>query len=170
MLASLNIMINYSQLILYLPSIQKPGHLWTDPEFNQGFAWSPGIVSFGVPEDAFVCDVEIDVKGAFTLSPDAISCIQVPFDINESPLQVGSVFFYDPVDVPKAKYSLFYEVLPGARRIWEMEVDGTQQSGNVDYILKLWFVPDESNHYEIIKMGGAVRSDKVLERVSPINV
>lgn len=167
MLASLSIMINYGQLILYLPSVERPGHLWGDPELQQGFAWSPGIVSLGVPEHAFICTIEVEMTAAFTLSPDAISCLRVPFNVTETPVQVGSVFEYQPVNIQKGPYSLFYEVLPG-RGTWEIEEDGEKESGDVDYVIKLWFVPDETDEFEILKTGGAVHTDKVLSRLTKL--
>lgn len=167
MLASLSVMINYGQLILYLPSVERPGHVWGEPELQQGFAWSPGIVSLGIPEHAFICTVEIDVVEAFTPSPDAISCLRVPFNLYATPVQVGSVFEYEPVDVPKGRYSLICEVLPG-QGIWEIETGEEKEIGDIDHVIKLWFVPGETDVFEILKTGGAVYSGKVLSRFTEL--
>lgn len=167
MLASFNVMINYGQLILYLPFVKRPGHMWAEPELEQGFAWSPGIVSFGVPEHAFVCTVEIELTDAFNLSADAICGLQVPFDVTETPVQVGSIFEYEAVDIEKGKYSLVYEVLPG-RGTWEIEVEGEKESGDVDYVIKLWLLPSDLNVFEVLKVGGPVHSDKILSRLTDL--
>lgn len=167
MIASLNVLINYSQLILYLPSIERPGHVWGDAELDQGFAWSPGIVSFSVPEHAMVCTVEIDTVSAFNMSADAISCVRVPFKVDESPLFVGSVFFYDPVDLGFGDYSLYYEVIPGSGTA--KISNGTQDEiFNIDYVLKVSFLEENDGDFEILKSGGAVHSDKVLSRLSEL--
>lgn len=165
MLSSLSVMINYGQLILYLPSVERPGHVWGEPELQQGFAWSPGIVSFGIPEHAFICTVEIEVVDTFSLSPDAISCLRVPFDVCEAPVQIGSVFAYDAVDIPMGRYSLICEILPGYGT-WEIETDGEKESGDIDYVINLRFMTGESDLFDILKAGGAVHSDKILNRLS----
>jgi hypothetical protein len=167
MLASLSVMINYSQLVIYQPFVQRPGHVWGDSELDQGFAWSPGIVSLGVPEHAFICLVEIETTNDFKLSDDAISCLRVPFDVSENPVNVGSVFFYDPVEIDKGPYSLIYEVLPG-RGTWEIEENGQKETGENSYVLKLWLVPGENETFEILKVGGAIHTDKVLSRLSSL--
>ncbi len=167
MLASLHIMINHSQLIMYLPSVERPGHIWGDAELDQGFAWSPGIVSLGVPEHAFICLVQIDVVRDFELSSDAISCVRVPFEIDKSPVFVGSVYHYDPVYVESGKYSLYYEAFPG---------QGTARIGNcgqmevveISNILKISLVPNGGDAFEVLKAGGRVQSNKVLSRLSEI--
>lgn len=164
MLASLNVLINYGQLILYLPSVDRPGHLWGEPEMQQGFAWSPGIVSFGVPEHAFICTVEIEMVDAFRTSPDAISCLRVPFDVSETPVQIGSIFEYEPVDIPTGAYSLMCEVLPG-RGTWEIDTDDQKEIGDIDHVIKISLARGDSDIFEVLKTGGAVFSDKVLSRL-----
>lgn len=167
MIASLNVMINYSQLIMYLPSIERPGHVWGDAELDQGFAWSPGIVSFSVPEHAMVCAVEIEAVSSFKMSLDAISCIRIPFTVDENPVFVGSVFFYDSVDIAFGEYGLFYEVIPGKGTA--KINDGSQdQIVDIDYVLKISLVEGAEIDFEILKSGGAVHSDKVLRRLSEL--
>jgi Competence protein J (ComJ) len=167
MLASLDVLINYSQLILYQPSIERPGHVWGDAELDQGFAWSPGIVSFGVPEHALVCRVEISIASSFEISADAISCLRVPFSIDESTTYVGSVFHYNSVKIDFGKYALFYEVLPGSGTA-TIENAGQTETVELSFVLKLCFVPDRSDTFEIVRSGGAVHSDKVLSRLSDL--
>ena len=167
MIASLNVLINYSQLILYLPSSERPGHVWGEAELVQGFAWSPGIVSLSVPEHAMVCAVGIEAVSSFKMSPDAISCIRVPFTVDENPVFAGSVFFYEPVDIEFGNYSLYYEVIPG---IGTAKInDGSQdQVFDIDYILKISLAQEPDSDFKILKAGGAVHSDKVLSRLSEL--
>lgn len=167
MLASLSVMINYGQLVIYLPSVKRPGHLWGDNELKQGFAWSPGIVSLAVPEHAFICLVEVDIARDFKLSGDAICCLRVPFDIFETPVYVGSIFNYDPVKIENGKYSLIYEVLPG-RGTWEIDSDGVKEKGENSYVLKIWLVPSDDGSFEILKAGGPIQTDQVLSRLSDL--
>jgi hypothetical protein len=167
MLISLNMMINYGQIILYFPSVERPGHQWGDAEQLQGFAWSPGIVSLAVPEHAFMCIVNIDIVSDYQLDPGAISAIRVPFEINETPVFVGSIFHYDEVDLAPDKYSMFAELLPGVGT-WEIDSDGVKEQGEFDYIVNLKFVSDKSNSFEILQTGGAVNSDRVLSRLTEL--
>ncbi|MHC1550371.1 competence protein ComJ [Phyllobacterium sp. K27] len=167
MLTSLSVMINYGQLIIYLPSVKRPGHLWGENELKQGFAWSPGIVSLAVPEHAFICLVEIEIANDFKLSLDAISCLRVPFDISETPVNVGSIFHYDQITIEQNKYSLIYEVLPG-RGTWEIDENGEKEQGENSYVLKIWLIPGEDDSFEILKTGGAVETDKILSRLTEL--
>ncbi|MEF2074919.1 competence protein ComJ [Consotaella aegiceratis] len=165
MLASLDVMISYGQLVIYLPSIQHPGHLWSDDELDQGFAWSPGIVSLGVPEHAFICLVNIDVANDFKLASNAISCLRVPFDIFETPVYVGSIYHYEAVKIKNGRYQLFYEVLPG-QGTWEIYSNGKKDQGKYSYILNIVLVPGENDYFEILKVGGSIHTDKFLSRLS----
>ncbi|MDK4706611.1 competence protein ComJ [Rhizobium sp. CNPSo 4062] len=167
MLATFSVMINYGQLIVYLPSVNRPGHIWGDDELDQGFAWSPGIISLGVPEHAFICRVDVEIISTFSVSPDAISCLRVPFNIHETPVYIGSVFYYESVNIDNGPYSLIYEVLPG-EGTWEIESAGKKEYGENSYAIKLCLIPGEDDRFEIIKPGGAIHTHKILSRLSKL--
>lgn len=157
-----DVMVNYGQVTVHLPSIERPGHEWGDAELEQGFAWSPGIVSLGVPEHCEDCRVEVLVAPAATLSPDAISAVSVPFTIPASPILVGSVFHFDEVAIAPGDYTLVTEILPVTG---DADTDSEYEPS---HLLRLHFSPGGDGAPAILKAGGAVRSERVLAERSAL--
>ncbi|MGU3494787.1 competence protein ComJ [Xanthobacteraceae bacterium A53D] len=164
-IAAFDLMVNYGQIIVHLPSVERPGHAWGDAELAQGFAWSPGLASFGVPHHAFMCRVNVSVAPAHTLAADAISSVRVPFAVTDGPVMVGSVFHYDPVDLPTGRYALVFETTPGVGT-YRFEDEGEIIEGDYDFTAHLVFMPDQAEVFEILKMGGTVESDRVLSSLT----
>lgn len=165
MIAALDIQINYGQLVLYLPSVERPGHRWEDDHLRQGFCWSPGIVSFSVPEHAEMCRVTIDLLPGYTPAFDAISAVRVPFAVTESPAMLGSVFHYDEVDIPRGSYELVFEARPGEG---SYRLDDIEEEIPYSYGLRLIFIPAASPTFRILKAGGPVTSRDVLRETAEL--
>lgn len=86
---------------------------WTDQHTAQGFAWSPGGVSFGVPGDAGASRLDVFRATAFTLDPMCLWAVQVPFEIKSGEFMVGSVIDPERVHVERGRYELNFLARPG---------------------------------------------------------
>lgn len=148
-LADFPIGIDYTQVLVVTASHPRPGLLWTDDHVAQGFAWSEGLASFGVPDHDGLCRLQLEAAEAIALAPDAISAVQVPFTIVEA-IELGSVFERRKAELPLGAYALIFQILPG---------DDTAA-----FILRLTFVPAENPDFAILKPGGDITATTVLRR------
>lgn len=147
MLAEFSIYVEYTQILVYISSHQRPGLIWTDEHTAQGFAWSEGIVSFGVPDHDGECLLRVDA-GERPRTTDVLWSVQVPFVVSE-PLRIGTVFDVRNVDVPRGTYNLVFQALAG--------------NDDYTYIIDLIFAPSDNPSFLIIEKGGGIESDVVLK-------
>jgi len=149
MISSFSVFVSYTQILVQLAGHPAPGLLWTDDHVAQGFAWSEGVVSFGVPDHDGECLIEVRQDHAATVDPDAIWAIQVPFLVSE-PLLIGTVFDMRPVTVAEGRYNLVFEALPGR--------------DDFAFVLRLTFVKTAAVQFEILKKGGELSTSIVLRK------
>lgn len=142
--------IDYGQLVVHARRRAGAGLLWADEDVAQGFVWSEGYVAFGVPDHDGECRVTVEVAGGVVLDPRALWAVQVPFVVDES-VCVGTLFAVRDVAVPKGRYGLLFQALPG--------------DGGCAYALRLSFSPDDAAQFRIVKKGGDVTADVVVSRV-----
>lgn len=148
-LADFPITIDYAQVLVFTASHPRPGLLWTDQHVAQGFAWSEGIVSFGVPDHDGECRLQLEVAETITVAPDAISAVQVPFTIAED-IKLGSVFELREAELPLGTYELAFQILPGDEEF--------------AYVLRLTFAATDTPDFAILKPGGDVTATEILRR------
>jgi hypothetical protein len=132
--------------------LSRPGLLWDDGHVAQGFAWSDGIVSFGVPDHDRQCLVRVETSKTLSVEAAALWALQTPFSVDASPLKIGTIGNMRNVDVPAGKYDLIFHALPG------------EAVGNYAFLLKLSFVPTETPDFRILKQGDELTTDHVLRR------
>ncbi|SCX19021.1 MULTISPECIES: competence protein ComJ [Agrobacterium] len=144
----------YTQVVVHLPNLPRPGLLWDDAHVDQGFAWSEGIVSFGVPDHDGECLIRIDVADAVKVEADAEWAVQTPFDASVSPLKIGTIANMRDVAVPNGLYNLVFQALPGS----------VIPEAEFAFLLLLTFVPATSPSFEILKQGEELATDTVLRR------
>jgi hypothetical protein len=154
-------MLNYGQVTISLPSVERPGHLWEEGHLRQGFAWSDGLASFGVPEHAETCRMDVRLVSDHEVDPRCISSVCVPFDAREGRALIGSVFGAEEVELPPGRYQLIFDVMPG-EGTWSLEEDGQSISGEYSYLITIGFRPSAAPGFAILKAGGAVQSETVL--------
>lgn len=156
MIDSFDVFVSYTQILVHLAGHQTPGLLWTDDHVAQGFAWSQGIASFGVPDHDGEVRLNIRQVAAVAVQDAAIWAVQVPFAVTE-PLMIGTVFDMRPVTVPNGVYALVFEALPG---------DAEKE---LAYVLDLSFVPmDDAPGFAILKQGGELTTDTVLQQTADL--
>lgn len=142
----------YTQVVVHLPGLPRSGLLWNDDHVGQGFAWSEGIVSFGVPDHDGQCLIRVDNADSIEVNDSAEWAVQTPFDVSGTPLKIGSIGNMKDVKVPLGKYNLMFEAFPGA------------SAGDYAFMLNLIFVPAEAPEFKILKQGVELTTDKVLRR------
>ena len=71
MIAEFPITVLYTQVVVHLADLPRPGLLWDDDHVAQGFAWSEGIASFGVPDHDGECLLSVDVAEAVNIGEDS---------------------------------------------------------------------------------------------------
>ncbi|MDQ1194423.1 competence protein ComJ [Agrobacterium sp. SORGH_AS 787] len=153
MIAEFPLTVLYTQVVVHLADLPRPGLLWDDEHVNQGFAWAEGIVSFGVPDHDGQCFLRIDLTETFELDPEAEWAVQTPFEVTR-PLKVGTIANMHDVVVPNGLYNVVFQALPGSQAPLE----------GMAYLLSITFVPTSNPSFEILKQGLELATDKVLRR------
>ena len=151
-LAEIPVMIDYGQLVVFVPSVPRAGLLWTDEHVRQGFAWAPGIVCFGISDHDGYDLVRIEAAGDQAIAPEALWAIRVPLEVQRDGVEVGTVGIHENVSVPEGRYSLVFQALPGTGM-----PDDEASGAPCAHILHLKFCP-----VEIVKQGSELQTDKVL--------
>ena len=149
MLSEFSLFILYSQVLVHLTNHPSPGLIWSDEHVAQGFAWSKGLVAFGIPDHDGECLVRVIQAEDMALAGDSLWAVQVPFEVTEQ-LQIGTVALIQPVEVPVGKYALLFEARPG--------------DDAFTFIFNLRFVPSEAPEFIILKQGGELETNQVLRR------
>lgn len=152
--AEFAVMVFYGQILIFVQGLPRPGLLWTSEHAAQGFAWAPGIVSFGVPDHDGESLIQVKVAPDIAIEPRALWAIRVPFEVPALPLQIGTVGDMAEIDVSPGRYSLVFEALPG----------NTVKEPVEGFALRLTFCADPHPDFEILRRGGDLATDKVLRR------
>lgn len=111
-MAELTLDVSYSQLAVFLSTLQQPFNDWNAQHFAQGFAWRDGSVSFRTLDESGKIRLTIGTTSQFEpdLSP-AIRVVRVPFHVPpETDIEVGSPVFESTVfALPVGDYELTFE-------------------------------------------------------------
>ena len=81
MIAEFFLTVLYSQITVAAPEAAAHGLLWSDDHVAQGFAWSPGFVSFGVPDHDGQVKVMVRRSHGFQPTAQTLWAVQTPFDV-----------------------------------------------------------------------------------------
>ncbi|MGL4968302.1 MAG: competence protein ComJ [Inquilinus sp.] len=154
MLAELAVMVDYGQVLIFVQGLPRPGLLWTPDHVAQGFAWAPGIVSFGVPDHDGESLIQVEVASDMPLDVEALWAIRVPFKVPTPLLHIGTVGAMEDVHVPQGSYSLVFEAFPGT----------IVKEHDYGFVLRLAFCADPDPDFEILRKGGDLTTDRVLRR------
>lgn len=101
---------SYSQISVFLPSLNQPFNDWSERHVKQGFAWRNHSVSFRMLQEEGLCKLSIIVDSEFKPNTSAIRAFAVPFEIDNNEVEIGSITDSRCFDVPSGQYALYVEV------------------------------------------------------------
>jgi hypothetical protein len=146
---SFSIFVEYAQILVFIASHPAPGLLWEDDHVSQGFAWSEGLVSFGVPDHDDECLLNISREEKVSIDESALWAVQTPFIVSE-PLEIGTVLDTRKMQVPYGTYNLIFEALPA--------------TDLYSYVINLKFVESNEPEFAVLKKGQEITTDNILRR------
>ncbi|MBB4005553.1 competence protein ComJ [Aurantimonas endophytica] len=158
MLANFLMTVLYTQITVATPPGPIPALLWTDDHVAQGFAWSPGFVSFGIPDHDGDVRVSVLRDVAFGIDAGTLWAVQTPIKVVGPGIEVGTVGYEHAVAVPPGHYNLVFE----ARHPEAGEVE------EVAYAVRLHFIETSSPTFAILKTGEDVTAERVLSETAEI--
>lgn len=135
---------SYSQLCVFLSSLQQPFNDWQQAHVDQGFAWRSGSASFRTLEEEGEHLIELAVsKQAVAVSEAAVRVIEVPFDIpSDGDIEIASISDSTPISLPPGKYMLRCE-------LFEMNEDGA-------FPVRLTFIASTSDEFKVVRADDAL--------------
>jgi len=108
-----------------------------------------GIYCFGVPDYDGEVLVGVEMVEGGSFDPEALWAVQVPFYVH-GPVQIGTLFDTQSVDVPEGSYNFIYPALAGTE--------------DYSYVLRVRFSLNDTPQFRILKKGGEITTDTVLRR------
>jgi hypothetical protein len=149
LIAEFNVTVTHAQVFVF----ERPpkAYEWTDDHVAQGFLFSPGDVSFGVPDHDGVCRIQIYSNEKFVPDDLCLWAVQVPFQVSGDYIRVGTVPETREVHIDRDNYNLTFSVYGG-------HVIGDDCA----FLLKLFFSNDTGPSFDIIKKGIGITTDRVL--------
>lgn len=154
MILKTSVMISYGQILVFSSDLPRPGLLWTDAHGAQGFAYAPGIVSFGVPDHDGQCLLQVDIVDEIRLTKNALWAICVPFTVHLAPLIAGVIGQPNRIRIKPNKYNMVFEILPASN------LHGRQYF----YTLRILFCPSKNADFAILKFGYGLTSKRILKK------
>ncbi|MBB3951880.1 competence protein ComJ [Aureimonas jatrophae] len=156
MLAQFLLTVLYTQITVAVPETPAGGLLWTDDHVAQGFAWSPGIASFGVPDHDGQVRITVERSESFRLDAGTLWAVQTPFDVGAAPVGIGTVGDERAVAVPAGRYNL----------VFEARTPRSASDTDIAYDLHLHFLETPTPSFAILKQGDQIETDHVLSTLA----
>ena len=115
-MAIFQVIVSYSQISVFDPSLSEPFNNWTSGHVAQGFAWRPGSASFKTLSESGTYHIELLSDGKeIPVSPNAIRIVEVPFLApGDGSIEVGSISDGHRLRLPPGPYQLRFEALRGS--------------------------------------------------------
>jgi hypothetical protein len=105
------IMVSYSQLAVFDPSLERPFNEWTRGHVAQGVSWRPGSVSFRTIQEGGRHLIMVSVEAnQVEPEPAVIRAIDVPFEVPPGgAVEIGSISESTLFELPPGLYQLRFE-------------------------------------------------------------
>jgi len=155
---SFSLHVLYSQLCVFVSSLQQPFNDWLQAHVDQGFSWRAGSASFRTLEEEGPHLVELEVsKQPTEVSKDAIRVIEVPFEVPpDGNIEVASISESVPLSLVAGSYTL---------RCAFFKKD---ESGLLP--VRLTFIPSNAARFEVVRADDELRPpQELLKEASPAN-
>lgn len=108
-MTTFNISVSYTQVAVFLSSLEKPYNNWSERHVAQGFSWRPGSVSFRAFDDGDI-EISVSIQSEYRESMAAERIIRVPFHVPPNAIiEIGSIFDTTQVEVPSGDYAVIFE-------------------------------------------------------------
>lgn len=108
--------VDYGQICVFDPDLERPYNDWTDEHVRQGFSWRDGAVSFAVD-----CNGEATIEVLVSSPPVDLAprgWIVVPFTAVEA-VEIGGIMSTQVVPLASGRYALhFVERDEGVYALW----------------------------------------------------
>jgi hypothetical protein len=113
---NIEISVDYGQVCVFDPNLEKPFNDWESIHNRQGFTWRDTSVSFAV-FDQSAWDFDLIVgKFNVTLVHDFVRLIKVPFEIKQNHVEIGSVINSTVYSMPAGIYKLYFGIKKPTKR------------------------------------------------------
>ncbi|WP_024677617.1 competence protein ComJ [Pseudomonas syringae] len=117
-----NVYLSYSQLCVFLSSLDQPYNDWSDLSYAQGFSWRVGSASFRLLVEEGDHKVNIFINEEVPLlMPGVVRAFMVPFTVKGKNIEIGSISDAIHLELPEGDYALcvefFSPVLNGVNEV-----------------------------------------------------
>jgi hypothetical protein len=104
--------LSYSQLCVFLTSLDHPFNYWSDRNYSQGFAWRRGSASFRALVEDGDHQINIFINEAVpAISENCVRCFLVPFDASDGNIEIASISDSIALQIPSGDYALQVEFI-----------------------------------------------------------
>jgi hypothetical protein len=106
-----SVLVLYSQVTVFDPSLERPFNDWTDKHVAQGFSWRPRSAAFRTIAEDGPHLVAVLVDSAQSDQPTgADRIIDVPFEVRaDGRVEIGSISASSVLEIPRGSYALRFE-------------------------------------------------------------
>lgn len=106
------IYLSYSQICIFISSLQNPFNDWSHRNFTQGFSWRPGSASFRSLVEEGEHKINFFINEPIpTISENYVRVFQVPFKTPDGNIEIASISDTKSIEIPAGTYSLRVEFL-----------------------------------------------------------
>ncbi len=128
--------ISYTQFVVCEANMINPFNEWTHGQYNQGFSWRKGSVSFGTFHSG-LCNITVEARRTWQDNSRATRIIVVPFEVPEDGIEIISTES-KLFDIPPGKYELYFSAIRG------------EAEGDIDSY-EIYFVPNSNPVGKILR-------------------
>ncbi|KAA0945251.1 MULTISPECIES: competence protein ComJ [unclassified Pseudomonas] len=116
--------VSYSQICVFLSSLDHPYNDWSDRSYSQGFAWRVGSASFKTLVDEGDHKINLFINEEKPpLSAGVVRAFRVPFTVKDKNVEIGSLSDVIPLELPEGNYALQVEFIsPSLDGVCEINV------------------------------------------------
>lgn len=129
------IYVSYSQICIFLGSLENPYNDWSEESYSQGFAWRPGSVSFGTLIEEGEHEVNIFLNEPIqALGDNCARAFKVPFGMIDGAIEIGSISDTVSFEVDFDHYILQIEFYEG-NKMNSPKINISLNKGHTDFLI-----------------------------------
>ncbi len=106
------IYLSFSQICVFISSLENPFNYWSDRNFSQGFSWRPGSASFrALTEDGDHHVFLFINEPVPSLPTNCVRAFKVPFETIDGIVEIASISDSTQLEITPGLYTLRVEFL-----------------------------------------------------------